>query len=511
MWISKVPKDELENRIDCHFYQPDAIAEIKKIKNFPCKPLSYYVVEKRSEPPIHTSHYAEQGIHIISPSNFTDFVISLEDTYKVNPSYIDLFKDFILKEGNIIYALVGDVGHACVVPIPAPKAITYRRTANISLKGINPYFVCAFLNYRAGDLQLKRMTTGVIQSQLRLEDSIEVLIPSWSSEIQTYIGDKVRLAEILRERSRHLEEESRDKFNSYFGFFKALPLAKFFKTESLILENRIDTWFYNPRFLNAVKAIQEAGAKLIPLGKLAKRITNGGTPANALFTEKGIPWIRGKDFEHGDIAVELLPLMDFASEESIKRSRLKVGGIILSIKGTVGDVAVVDELLVGCNINQDIALIEINNLQTSHFIAAFLESELGQILIEQQVYGAINPFFSLENLRLFSVPDPNSVDQNFKMQLANLRHTRVRCKRLSQLLTTTAKLLVEALIEGKLTEDELKIAQEALQKGDREPDKAILSRLTCKGYDIKDEPPLFPDLDLLYQTIDQLNADEQSE
>ncbi|MEM7593791.1 MAG: hypothetical protein AAF383_20150 [Cyanobacteria bacterium P01_A01_bin.83] len=71
---------------------------------------------------------------------------------------------------------------------------------------------------------------------------------------------------------------------------------------------------------------------------------------------------------------------------------------------------------------------------------------------------------------------------------------------LSEKLTTAAKYLVKALIEGKLTETELKNAQIALQKGDIELDKAILAKLTRKGYDISDKPPLFPDLDALYQT-----------
>ena len=73
------------------------------------------------------------------------------------------------------------------------------------------------------------------------------------------------------------------------------------------------------------------------------------------------------------------------------------------------------------------------------------------------------------------------------------------------MLTTAAKYLVEALIEGKITETELENAQTALQKGDIEPDKAILAKLTRKGYDIANEPPLFPDLDALYQAIRGIN------
>jgi type I restriction enzyme S subunit len=63
--------------------------------------------------------------------------------------------------------------------------------------------------------------------------------------------------------------------------------------------------------------------------------------------------------------------------------------------------------------------------------------------------------------------------------------------------------LIEALIEGKVTEAELVNAQEALERGDKTADRALLSRLTRKGVDVSGEPPLFPDLDALYALLAQ--------
>jgi type I restriction enzyme, S subunit len=203
-WVRRVPGDEMDYRIDCQFYNPSAKAIIEKLKKLDPKPLSNFVVKKVSEPPIHTDHYGQEGIHIISPANFSDYKVDLEKTNKLNPSYIHLFKDFLLQEGDLIFALVGDVGHACAVTIPVPEGITYRRTAHFKLQGINPFFVCAFLNSSAGDLQLKRMTTGVIQAQLRLEDSVEVLIPSFKPETQNWVGDCVKLSIQMREQSETL-------------------------------------------------------------------------------------------------------------------------------------------------------------------------------------------------------------------------------------------------------------------------------------------------------------------
>ena len=79
---------------------------------------------------------------------------------------------------------------------------------------------------------------------------------------------------------------------------------------------------------------------------------------------------------------------------------------------------------------------------------------------------------------------------------------------LSAKLTTAAKLLVEALIEGQISEADLITVQKALEAGDRTADREILSRLTRKGMDTPGEPPLFPDLESLYNILDALETPE---
>jgi type I restriction enzyme, S subunit len=70
-------------------------------------------------------------------------------------------------------------------------------------------------------------------------------------------------------------------------------------------------------------------------------------------------------------------------------------------------------------------------------------------------------------------------------------------------LITAARLLVEALIDGRLSEDDLRAAEQQLEQGNRELDRAILSRITVNGVDMEGAPPLFTDLDALYIAIDE--------
>jgi type I restriction enzyme S subunit len=68
-------------------------------------------------------------------------------------------------------------------------------------------------------------------------------------------------------------------------------------------------------------------------------------------------------------------------------------------------------------------------------------------------------------------------------------------------LCRAAIYLVEALFESRLSEVDLKAAEQQLEQGNRELDRAILSRITASGVDAEGAPPLFIDPEALYAAI----------
>ncbi|MHC6804073.1 hypothetical protein ACYTR9_27365, partial [Vibrio antiquarius] len=82
---------------------------------------------------------------------------------------------------------------------------------------------------------------------------------------------------------------------------------------------------------------------------------------------------------------------------------------------------------------------------------------------------------------------------------------------LAQLLTSSAKILVEALIEGQLTEQQLVQAQQTLDDGDNSLDQAILSKISNAGYAIDGATPLFSDIDELYRLLESATQAEAEE
>ena len=71
-------------------------------------------------------------------------------------------------------------------------------------------------------------------------------------------------------------------------------------------------------------------------------------------------------------------------------------------------------------------------------------------------------------------------------------------------LTLAARLLIEALIEGAISESDLIAAQRALEAGDRSADRALLQ--TLRRGEGSASTPLFPDIDALYALLDETDG-----
>ncbi|CTU85553.1 hypothetical protein C4A57_04307 [Escherichia coli] len=122
--------------------------------------------------------------------------------------------------------------------------------------------------------------------------------------------------------------------------------------------------------------------------------------------------------------------------------------------------------------------------------------------------GTTMPGINQENLQNILIPDFSTCDIE---QFNSIHKNRYEAKKNAELLTDTAKTLVEALIEGQLTEQQLIQAQQALEDGDNSLDQAILSKLSAEGYAIEGATPLFSDVDELYRLLEEAAQAEAEE
>jgi len=399
----------------------------------------------------------ERGVPIIRFVNFTDFeydisnnVIYLDKVYLDQPS----IKEFILKPETLVYGLVGDVGHAFISGKNVPLSVTYRRVAQLDLEGIDVYFLCTFINTKYGKKQFDRFTTGVNQRQLRLEDSIEIIVPYPSKEIQTYIGNKVRKAEELREEAKRSKEEVSVMFDEILKFEQKNIESKSWIVPEQIMSERLDINYYNQDYLFVRKFLDGESLQVTRLRDLVKTIY-GGYPFSSddFSSDNGIPLIRIRDINPDLINTDVDTYLDKNKfmDKSMYLSDSET--VVVGMDGNFIAGAFIEEMP-KVFINQRIGIIKTYDKFMAHYLAFYINHYLGQVQLNRESVITTVAHISLRDIEniLIVLPDNKTLEE-ISTKLYKACHNLYMSKK----LIGEAKQDVEDLIEGKF--DESKISE----------------------------------------------------
>lgn len=154
------------------------------------------------------------------------------------------------------------------------------------------------------------------------------------------------------------------------------------------------------------REVQEEAAESIELGKLAtvrggKRLPKG-TPWSPVPTAH--PYIRVLDLDAGAIEQNGLVFVPDAVWPIIKRYVVATNDVVVSIVGTIGEVAVVPSELDGANLTENAALIRTAANLDPRYLSAFLRSEAGQSEIARLTVGTTQHKLALFRIETISVP-----------------------------------------------------------------------------------------------------------
>jgi type I restriction enzyme S subunit len=94
------------------------------------------------------------------------------------------------------------------------------------------------------------------------------------------------------------------------------------------------------------------------------------------------------------------------ANEKLKRSKLQIGDIIISIVGSVGASFQVSKWTVPANINQNVALVRPNKYLDSSYFLQIVVSDIVQGIIANEVTVQAQPSLSLKQIGDFTIPIP---------------------------------------------------------------------------------------------------------
>lgn len=221
-----------------------------------------------------------------------------------------------------------------------------------------------------------------------------------------------------------------------------ISVVKYSEVQTDNESKRIDSEYFKQEYLENKKFICKNEYKT--LEQLSTKITNGHTPYGENLSHNEIKFITAEFMEDFFIK-EVKKFISYESHTNyLKRSILKNGDIIFSIKGKIGNAVPIFNIKEPLNINQDIARISINRKEINIFyLSAFLNSKFGKKQTEQEATGQINPFIPLGTLKQIKI---RIFPKEFQLEIeAMVKDSHKALENSKKLYKEAEKILYEAL------------------------------------------------------------------
>ncbi|EOL2496499.1 TPA: restriction endonuclease subunit S [Escherichia coli] len=500
--INRISTSDLQDFLTAQTYRPEitqAKNHILSLKNCSLQAVCTKPIQQGKSP-----KYAEKGLKCIKPKNTNDMLVSIDDIDWIDSSTKDQIQKQKLAYGDIVITRSGSgtIGRASIYCY-SEEAYTNDHLFVVRPDKADSHYICSFLNSFHGQRLLEAGVSGST-GQLNLSNEHIKSIPLFRPEdkAQKYIGDKVRQAEQLRALAKLLRTSVDAHLNS-LNLPINEPPALLNRVSAQTMEDRLDPRPYRTHYLCLVREIEKLPHDSI--STLVELASGCPVSSNDFLENSGIPLVRIRNIGFDDfIGLDTGVSQDVYQDATKYQAKDKM--IVVGMDGIFrSQFFISDELPM--LVNQRVAMLSPQNIR-GELLTHWLNRPEGQMQLNQWAVKTTVEHTSLSDIGRVLIP---RLDKSLENKLADYLLNARLAYRYAKFLTQVAKTLVEALIEGQLTEQQLIQAQQALEDGDNSFDQAILSKLSAEGYAIEGATPLFSDVDELYSLLEEAAQAEAEE
>lgn len=481
---------EINDRLDAEYYNPAALSTLKKMETKGTVTTFGDLVDEGYRVVYHGTDSINglkdsEVLPFLSPTQIdANGSINFEDADKLPLYYKDQYPKGLGKAGEILVEVKGNVSKVGIVPSAFPKNLMISGSlykATLNPRRVDSHYVLAFLKSKHGQILKNRLTSNTIINYIAKDALYSIPVIELKEKAQRYIGDKVRQAEQLRVWAKRLEEMADSKIKDlfHFNFVDSLTLKP-----RRMKQQVLSAVSLAPEFARATDS-QMTFRNSSKLSNFISKCKCG----DPIKSEDRVP---GPYFYYG------------ASGPIDTHTEFNFNGkyLIIAQDGSIGCANVADGKFWA---NNHVWVLKVKDEYDIESICRFLDKHFP--CWKGVTTGSVVPKVTSENLLNILIP----IDVAKNREIGSKLRLAVTMAAYAKKLTASAKTLVEALIEGQLTEQQLIQAQQALEDGDNRLDQAILSKLSAEGYAIEGATPLFSDVDELYSLLEEAAQAEAEE
>lgn len=480
MFGARTSPSLLGHRLDPGFYDPRYVEDENVLSVFRREPLesmrdrsakiSYGVLK-----PV----FVDSRTAMVRIQDFDDPFVDIARSATVDTAHEAGFSRARCRTGDLLIAIGGYPGRLGILGRTPPHIDVVnvnQHVVRLRLREPPPtnYFLAAVLMTQYGFRLLARQVSGSVQAGVNVEDLREIRVPRFAANAEWHVGDKVRQAEALREWAR--TTESRFRQTVAVDVPDATGRGRQCRVPSGDLDLDLNPGRFTPDRLEVRRALSRSGARLVDsFGTVAADNIASPAPDARYLGLDGI--------STSSIDITLQRFAD-ASVSGTCRA-LPRGAAISKLRPYLNKAVFIPgghSQVVG---STELLCVRSETVHPG-YVYGVLKLDTTVRQLNPVASGATHPRVGADEVLDLLVPwrDGHEV-LGASLERAQQAYLAARA------LVTAARLLVEALIERKVTEAELIAAGK-----EADADRALLARLTEDGLDGVGAP-LFSDLDSL--------------
>ena len=197
-----------------------------------------------------------------------------------------------------------------------------------------------------------------------------------------------------------------------------------------------------------------AGWEVVRLGEGVSHVGSGVTPkgGRSVYTASGIPFLRSQNIHFDGLRLEDVVLIPSEIDDSMHRSRVQPGDVLLNITGaSIGRCTVAPIDLGPANVNQHVCIIRTTEEFNPRFVWKWLSTPRSQREIDEIQTGQSRQGLNYQQVRQLTIARPPRTEQDSIVEMLSgldetleaMRHERERL----QSLTSSA---ADALLTGRV-------------------------------------------------------------
>ena len=199
---------------------------------------------------------------------------------------------------------------------------------------------------------------------------------------------------------------------------------------------RIDSEFYRGDFVAADHELSKLPLK----GIGACAVVTDGEHGSVKLTVSGIKYLTAENVKQGYVDAERVRYVGADVDERNARARVREGDVLVSIKGTLGEIGLAEKELLPANMNRDVAIIKVHSHISGGYLTAFLRSRFGAYQLAREGSGGVQQMITLGRLRNIQVP---VLPQRAQDEVATIQSAGLVNRRNSKRLLAEAEYLLE--------------------------------------------------------------------